>query len=100
MTAPTTADNGLDRGVLAVAAVVVLGAIMSILDTTVVNVAISHLSTTFDTSLETGAVNSSHHVRACRLPTRQTATAATMTSATAARRTAGTGSGGGIPDNA
>src|ERR687883_107200 len=38
---------------MTVAIVVVLGAIMSILDTTVVNVAISHLSTTFDTSLET-----------------------------------------------
>ena len=51
-----TADpnaKGLDRALMSVAIVVVLGAIMSILDTTVVNVAISHLSTTFDTSLET-----------------------------------------------
>jgi len=51
-----TADpnaKGLDRALMSVAVVVVLGAIMSILDTTVVNVAISHLSTTFDTSLET-----------------------------------------------
>jgi EmrB/QacA subfamily drug resistance transporter len=45
--------KGLDRALMSVAVVVVLGAIMSILDTTVVNVAISHLSTTFDTSLET-----------------------------------------------
>jgi len=55
-TATATADpnaNGLDRALMSVAIVVVLGAIMSILDTTVVNVAISHLSTTFDTSLET-----------------------------------------------
>jgi EmrB/QacA subfamily drug resistance transporter len=49
----STAEKGLDRALLSVAIVVVLGAIMSILDTTVVNVAISHLSTTFDTSLET-----------------------------------------------
>jgi EmrB/QacA subfamily drug resistance transporter len=45
--------KGLDRALMSVAVVVVLGAIMSILDTTVVNVAISHLSQTFDTSLET-----------------------------------------------
>src|ERR687889_254597 len=52
---PTAApeSRGLDRGLLTVAIVVVLGAIMSILDTTVVNVAISHLTTDFDTSLET-----------------------------------------------
>jgi EmrB/QacA subfamily drug resistance transporter len=49
----TRPDKGLDRALMSVAIVVVLGAIMSILDTTVVNVAISHLSTTFDTSLET-----------------------------------------------
>ena len=39
-----TADpnaNGIDRALMSVAIVVVLGAIMSILDTTVVNVAIS-----------------------------------------------------------
>jgi EmrB/QacA subfamily drug resistance transporter len=53
-TTETAADNtSLDRALLSVAVVVVLGVIMSILDTTVVNVAISHLSTTFDTSLET-----------------------------------------------
>jgi EmrB/QacA subfamily drug resistance transporter len=55
-TATTTApepSRGLDRGLLTVAIVVVLGAIMSILDTTVVNVAISHLTADFDTSLET-----------------------------------------------
>src|SRR5215210_7582240 len=51
--APPPASRGLDRGLLTVAIVVVLGAIMSILDTTVVNVAISHLTTDFDTSLET-----------------------------------------------
>ncbi|MDX6740892.1 DHA2 family efflux MFS transporter permease subunit [Actinocorallia sp. A-T 12471] len=43
--------GGLDRGVLAVAAVVVLGAIMSILDVTVVNVAIRDLSQEFDAPL-------------------------------------------------
>ena len=53
MTAPTQADDGLDRGVLAVAAVVVLGAIMSILDVTVVNVAINTLAKDFNTSLPT-----------------------------------------------
>ncbi|HEU5472418.1 MAG TPA: DHA2 family efflux MFS transporter permease subunit [Actinophytocola sp.] len=45
--------TGLDRKLLAVGAVVVLGAIMSILDVTVVNVAISKLSVEFETSLET-----------------------------------------------
>src|SRR4051812_39045184 len=53
VTTDTRAEKGLDRALLSVAIVVVLGAIMSILDTTVVNVAISHLSATFDTSLET-----------------------------------------------
>jgi EmrB/QacA subfamily drug resistance transporter len=43
----------LDRRVLAVAGVIVLGAIMSILDVTVVNVAISRLARDFDTSLTT-----------------------------------------------
>src|ERR671931_600796 len=52
-TTQTPTATGLDRALLSVAIVVVLGAVMSILDTTVVNVAISHLSTTFDTSLET-----------------------------------------------
>ena len=46
-------SNRLDRGVLAVAAVVVLGAVMSILDVTVVNVAIKHLAAEFNTSLAT-----------------------------------------------
>jgi EmrB/QacA subfamily drug resistance transporter len=45
--------GGLDRGVLAVAIVVVLGAIMSILDVTVVNVALKHLSEDFNASLAT-----------------------------------------------
>lgn len=45
--------GGLDRGVLAVAMVVVLGAIMSILDVTVVNVAIKDLSGAFHAPLAT-----------------------------------------------
>jgi EmrB/QacA subfamily drug resistance transporter len=53
MTAPSQADTGLDRGVMAVAAVVVLGAVMSILDVTVVNVAINTLARDFDTPLST-----------------------------------------------
>src|ERR687894_1585785 len=54
MSSPTGASNeGLDRRLLATASVVVLGAIMSILDVTVVNVAISHLTRDFDTDLET-----------------------------------------------
>ena len=48
-----TADQGMDRQLLAVASVVVLGAIMSILDTTVVNVAINTLARDFDTPLST-----------------------------------------------
>jgi EmrB/QacA subfamily drug resistance transporter len=47
------AGGGLDRGVLAVAGVVVLGAIMSILDVTVVNVAINDLAKEFNTPLAT-----------------------------------------------
>ncbi|WP_240810023.1 DHA2 family efflux MFS transporter permease subunit [Actinomadura sp. WMMA1423] len=47
------AGGGLDRGVLAAAMVVVLGAIMSILDVTVVNVAINDLAKEFKTSLAT-----------------------------------------------
>jgi EmrB/QacA subfamily drug resistance transporter len=43
----------LDRALLSVAAVVVLGAIMAILDTTVVNVAINTLARDFSTSLAT-----------------------------------------------
>jgi len=46
-------DDKLDRGVLLIASVVVLGAIMSILDVTVVNVAISSLAREFGTSLST-----------------------------------------------
>jgi len=47
------ASQELDRKLLAVAGVVVLGAVMSILDTTVVNVAINTLSRDFDASLST-----------------------------------------------
>jgi EmrB/QacA subfamily drug resistance transporter len=47
------AEPGLDRGVLLVASVVVLGAIMSILDVTVVNVAIKTLAVDFNTTLST-----------------------------------------------
>ena len=43
----------LDRALMLVAAVVVLGSIMSILDVTVVNVAINHLTQDFDTTLVT-----------------------------------------------
>ncbi|QFG26058.1 DHA2 family efflux MFS transporter permease subunit [Actinomadura sp. WMMB 499] len=46
-------SGGLDRGVFAVAGVVVLGAIMSILDVTVVNVALNALTAEFNTSLAT-----------------------------------------------
>ena len=45
--------SGLDRALVGVAAVVVLGAIMSILDTTIVNVAINALARKFHTSLST-----------------------------------------------
>jgi EmrB/QacA subfamily drug resistance transporter len=51
--APNADDGKLDRGLLLVASVVVLGAIMSILDTTVVNVAITTLARDFDTPLST-----------------------------------------------
>jgi EmrB/QacA subfamily drug resistance transporter len=47
------APEGLDRGLLLIASCVVLGAIMSILDVTVVNVAINTLARDFDTSLST-----------------------------------------------
>jgi EmrB/QacA subfamily drug resistance transporter len=47
------ADAGLDRALMLVASVVVLGAIMSILDVTVVNVAINTLAREFDTTLPT-----------------------------------------------
>jgi EmrB/QacA subfamily drug resistance transporter len=45
--------GGLDRATLAIASVVVLGAIMAILDTTVVNVAINHLTRDLDAPLST-----------------------------------------------
>ena len=47
------ASEGLDRKLLAVAGVVVLCAVMSNLDTTVVNVAINTLAREFQTSLST-----------------------------------------------
>src|SRR5689334_24117577 len=55
MTSPaqTKPDEGLDRRLLLVASVVVLGAIMSILDTTVVNVAVNTLARDFHTDLAT-----------------------------------------------
>ena len=52
-TAPRPGVAGLDAGVLAIAGVVVLGAVMSILDTTIVNVAIDALSREFHTPLST-----------------------------------------------
>jgi len=51
--AAAPADEGLDRELLLVASVVVLGAVMSILDVTVVNVAIPTLVTDFSTTLST-----------------------------------------------
>src|SRR5579872_4986120 len=45
--------DAIDRGTWIVAGVVMLGAIMSILDTTVVNVAIDHLAIAFRSSLTT-----------------------------------------------
>ncbi|WP_133849971.1 DHA2 family efflux MFS transporter permease subunit [Labedaea rhizosphaerae] len=47
------ASDKLDRGVLKVAGVVVLGVVMSIVDVTVVNVALQALSQAFKTSLDT-----------------------------------------------
>ncbi len=46
-------DTHISRGLLLVASVVVLGAVMSILDTTVVNVAINTLAARFHTTLPT-----------------------------------------------
>jgi EmrB/QacA subfamily drug resistance transporter len=46
-------DDQIDRALLTVAGVVVLGAVMSILDTTVVNVAIKTLASSFHTTLPT-----------------------------------------------
>ena len=51
--AANPAEEPIDRALLAVASVVVLGTIMSILDTTVVNVAINTLSSDFHTTLTT-----------------------------------------------
>jgi EmrB/QacA subfamily drug resistance transporter len=48
-----TNDRPIDRGTMIVAAVVLLGAIMSILDTTVINVAVDRLATEFDAPLTT-----------------------------------------------
>jgi EmrB/QacA subfamily drug resistance transporter len=48
-----SSSRGLDRELMLVAWVVVLGAIMSILDVTVVNVAINTLASDFDTTLTT-----------------------------------------------
>jgi EmrB/QacA subfamily drug resistance transporter len=54
MSSPSSpASDKLDRAILSVASVVVLGAIMSILDVTVVNVAINTLAKEFDTTLNT-----------------------------------------------
>jgi EmrB/QacA subfamily drug resistance transporter len=53
MSSTSAPDEGLDRKLLAVAGVVVLGAVMSILDTTVVNVALNTLGRDFNTSLST-----------------------------------------------
>ncbi|MBV9603731.1 MAG: DHA2 family efflux MFS transporter permease subunit [Solirubrobacterales bacterium] len=51
--AQAATPEGLDRETLVVAGVVLLGAVMSILDTTVVNVAIDHLAVAFHSSLTT-----------------------------------------------
>src|SRR5258705_4143196 len=53
MSSTSAPDEGIDRKLLAVASVVVLGAVMSILDTTVVNVAINTLGRDFNTDLAT-----------------------------------------------
>jgi EmrB/QacA subfamily drug resistance transporter len=50
---PASQPEGLDRETLIVAGVVLLGAVMSILDTTVVNVAIDHLAVAFHSPLTT-----------------------------------------------
>src|SRR6201991_2022422 len=51
---PVSVDpNALDRETVVIAAVVVIGAIMSILDTTIVNVAINRLAIDFNASLTT-----------------------------------------------
>jgi len=53
LAAQESQPEGLDRETLIVAGVVMLGAVMSILDTTVVNVAIDHLAVAFHSSLTT-----------------------------------------------
>ena len=53
MAAQANEPAPLDRDTMVVAAVVLLGAVMSILDTTVVNVAIDHLAVAFNASLTT-----------------------------------------------
>src|SRR6478752_4118891 len=53
VSAQSSQPEGLDRETLIVAGVVMLGAVMSILDTTVVNVAIDHLAVAFHSSLTT-----------------------------------------------
>ena len=52
-TTPGTGDSGLNRELLVLGAVVVLGTIMSILDVTIVNVAIPTLGSDFHTSIST-----------------------------------------------
>lgn len=49
-TTPAKAPETLDRTILAIGGVVVLGAIMAMLDITVVNVALDRLIIEFDTS--------------------------------------------------
>ena len=51
--APAAGTDKLDAGVLKVAAVVIIGAVMAILDTTVVNVALPALTLEFHTSFDT-----------------------------------------------
>src|SRR6201984_2325015 len=53
VSAPSSRPECLDRETWIVAGVVLLGAVMSILDTTVVNVAIDHLAVPFRSSLTT-----------------------------------------------
>ena len=53
MTDTSSSAAPLDRAVLLVAGVVILGAVMSILDVTVVNVALNTLAAEFDTTLTT-----------------------------------------------
>jgi EmrB/QacA subfamily drug resistance transporter len=53
LSAQAAEPDGLDRETWIVAGVVMLGAVMSILDTTVVNVAIDHLAVAFHSSLTT-----------------------------------------------